>query len=243
MAKYGLIGRNISYSFSKDFFTRKFESENSPHSYVNFDIPQIEDFTKILQDNPDVKGFNVTIPYKQKIIPYLDLLDKEAEEIGAVNVIKVNKNGQLKGYNTDHYGFARALEGFYPFSEKTALILGTGGASKAIEYVLKALGFDYRFVSRSPKGDSLSYTQLTWEIMNYYKLIVNCTPLGTFPKIEEFPPIPYEIIGSEHMLFDLIYNPSQTEFLKFGNLKGAKTSNGLKMLEQQAIKAWSIWRS
>lgn len=243
MAKYGLIGKNISYSFSKEFFTKKFDHENRKHSYENFDIPDIEHFPKLLKEHPEVKGFNVTIPYKEQIIPYLDQLDKEAEAIGAVNVIKMKKNGQLKGYNTDHYGFARALEDFYPFSDKTALILGTGGASKAIEYVLKALEFDYRFVSRKPKENELSYSELNKETITHFKLIVNCTPLGTHPNIQEFPPIPYQFIGEEHMLFDLIYNPAQTEFLKMGYLKGAKTCNGLKMLEQQALKAWSIWRS
>lgn len=243
MAKYGLVGKNIDYSFSKEFFTRKFEKEHRHHSYENFDIPKIEDFPKILESHPKLKGMNVTIPYKEQIIPFLDHLDKEAEDIGAVNTIKVKKNGKLKGYNTDHYGFARALEDFYPFSDKTALILGTGGASKAIEYVLKALNFEYRFVSRNPEPGQLTYKELHREHLEYHKLIINCTPLGTHPNIQEFPPIPYQYLGTEHMLFDLIYNPSQTEFLKMGHLQGAKTSNGLKMLEQQALKAWSIWRS
>ena len=243
MAKYGLIGKNISYSFSKEFFSQKFEREHRKHTYENFDIQDIKEFQDILKFNPKLKGLNVTIPYKEQIIPYLDILDKEAKEIGAVNTIRVKKNGKLKGYNTDHYGFARALEDFYPFSAKTALILGTGGASKAIEYVLKALEFDYRFVSRSPKDNQFRYSDLGKNEIMYFKLIINCTPLGTYPNTEEFPPIPYEHITDENMLFDLIYNPSQTEFLKMGFLKGAKTSNGRKMLEQQALKAWSIWRS
>lgn len=243
MAKYGLIGKNISYSFSKEFFTQKFEKEHRKHSYENYDIQDITEFPSVLKSNPKLKGLNVTIPYKEEIIPYLDLLDKEAEQIGAVNTIKVKKNGKLKGFNTDHYGFARALEDFYPFTAKTALILGTGGSSKAIEYVLKTLDFDYQFVSRNASENQLSYSDLDRELITYYKLIINCTPLGTYPNTKEFPAIPYQYITDQHMLFDLIYNPSQTEFLKMGFLKGAKTSNGLKMLEQQALKAWSIWRS
>lgn len=173
---------------------------------------------------------------------YLDNLDQEAETIGAVNTIKVKKNGKLKGYNTDHYGFAKSLEAFYPFSAKTALILGTGGASKAVEYVLRAMAFEYRFVSRNPKDNALSYQELNRETLAHFKLIVNCTPLGTFPNTLAYPPIPYQYLDTSHMLFDLIYNPRMTEFMKLGQLRGAKTLNGLKMLEQQALKAWSIWR-
>jgi len=242
MAKYGLIGKNISYSFSQQFFTNKFEKENRPHSYENFDLESIEQFPELLKKEEGLKGFNVTIPFKESIIPFLDCMDKEAEAIGAVNTIKVKKDGQLKGYNTDHYGFAKSLEDFYPFTNKTALILGTGGASKAIEYVLNALDFEYKFVSRTKSENNLTYDEINKDVLDYYSLIINCTPLGTFPRVNECPPIPYQHISSHHMLFDLIYNPSQTEFLKMGYLKGAKTMNGLKMLELQALKAWTIWR-
>lgn len=243
MAKYGLIGKNIAYSFSKKFFNEKFEQEHRKDTYENFDLESIERFPELIKESKKLKGLNVTIPYKEAIIPYLDKLDPEAEIIGAVNTIKIKKNGKLVGYNTDHYGFAKALEVFFPIESKTALILGSGGASKAISYVLDTLGFDYKIVSRTASEDGLTYQQLNETIMTNHALIINCTPLGTFPNIEEYPHIPYQFINKDHMLFDLIYNPNKTEFLKLGFASGAKISNGQKMLEQQALKAWSIWKS
>lgn len=244
MAKYGLIGKNIGYSFSMAFFSTKFEQEKRKDTYHNFDIENVAELTQILESQKEIKGLNVTIPYKEDVIPMLDRLDKEAKKIGAVNTIKILKDGRLAGYNTDHYGFAQALASFLPLTEKTALILGSGGSSKAIRYVLEAMNFDYKMVSRTPSDDnSLSYEDLTQEVLERHCLIVNCTPVGTFPNVQDCPDIPYQYITRKHMLFDLIYNPRETEFLKRGFAKGAKVSNGLKMLEYQAKKAWSIWKS
>lgn len=243
MAKYGLVGKDIAYSFSKTFFSIKFEKENRQDTYHNFDIESIDQFPKIISENPDLKGLNVTIPYKEAIIPFLDRIDKEAQEIGAINTIKFQNDGSLKGYNTDHYGFAKALANFLPLKDKSALILGTGGASKAIKYVLKTMGFRYQVVSRKKNESTITYSSLNKKIIEDHCLIINCTPLGTSPNISACPTIPYQFITKDHLLFDLIYNPSQTEFLKLGRAQGAKTSNGLKMLEHQAKKAWKIWRS
>jgi shikimate dehydrogenase len=243
MAKYGLVGKNISYSFSQAFFSVKFEKEKRKDTYQNFDINVIEEFRNILVQNPDLKGLNVTIPYKEKVLPYLDKIDKEAKKIGAVNTIKIKRDGKLIGYNTDHHGFAKALSNLFPLYSKTALILGTGGASKAITYVLDAMNFDYKTVSRTKKGKTIIYEELTKELMANHCLIVNCTPLGTFPNFKECPNIPYEFLTKQHVLFDLIYNPKETEFLKRGFAKGARVTNGLKMLEYQAKKSWKIWKS
>ncbi len=243
MAKYGLIGKDISYSFSKTFFSVKFEQENRQDTYHNFDIESIDEFPKIVSITDSLRGLNVTIPYKETIIPLLDRIDNEAAEIGAVNTIKFQNDGSLKGYNTDHYGFAKSLANFLPIKEKTALILGTGGASKAIKYVLDTMDFTYKIVSRTKKENTITYNDLTRDIVASHYLIINCTPLGTSPNITECPNIPYQYITADHVLFDLIYNPSQTEFLKLGRVQGARTSNGLKMLEYQAKKAWKIWRS
>ena len=243
MAKYGLIGKNIGFSFSKTFFTTKFSQENRPDSYTNFDVESIDTLKEIIKDNSTLKGLNITIPYKESVIPLLDRLDKEAKKIGAVNTIKINRDGKLVGYNTDHYGFAKSLADFFPLKDKTALILGTGGAAKAIAYVLDTMGFDYKYVSRTKTETTLSYNDLNRDIILSHHLIINCTPLGTFPKVQEFPNIPYQYLTSDHLLFDLIYNPRETEFLKIGHAKGARVTNGLKMLEYQAKKAWLIWKS
>ncbi len=243
MSNFGLIGKNIGYSFSKSFFSEKFEKEKSSHSYENFDIPSIINFPQIIAETLDLKGLNVTIPYKEEVIPFLDSLDEEARKIGAVNTIKISEDKKLIGYNTDHFGFQKALEDFLPLQQKTALILGAGGASKAIAYVLEKLGFDFKFVSRKTVSNSFDYSSLNQSIIENHLLIINCTPLGTFPNITDCPPIPYQFLTENHFLFDLIYNPAETEFLKRGKLKGATTSNGLKMLELQAEKAWAIWNS
>jgi shikimate dehydrogenase len=243
MDKYGLIGKNIGFSFSKTFFTAKFLQEKRSDTYVNFDINTIDKLRAIVKENSNLRGLNITIPFKESVIPLLDRIDKEAKKIGAVNTVKINRNGKLVGYNTDHYGFAKSLADFLPMREKTALILGTGGAAKAIAYVLDTMDFDYRYVSRTKHKTNLTYTELNNTIISRYFLIVNCTPLGTFPKTEEFPDIPYEFLTHDHVLFDLIYNPRETEFLKMGQAKGARVTNGLKMLAYQAKKAWHIWKS
>lgn len=243
MSKFGLIGKNIDYSFSKKFFSEKFENENLPHSYQNFDIPSIDLFKEIISETIGLKGLNVTIPYKEAVISYLDFLDETAEKIGAVNTIKISEDKKLIGYNTDYFGFQKSLEQFIPLQQKTALILGTGGASKGIAYALEKLGFEFKFVSRTENLNTISYISLNKSILENHLLIVNCTPLGTFPNIHEYPAIPYEFVTENHLLFDLIYNPTETEFLKQGKIRGAKTSNGLRMLELQAEKAWEIWNS
>ena len=243
MSKFGLIGKNIDYSFSKKFFSEKFERENLPHSYENFDIPSIEFIKEIISENNDLKGLNVTIPYKESVMPYLDFLDETAKKIGAVNTIKISEDKKLTGFNTDFYGFQKSLDKFLPLPQKTALILGTGGASKAIAYALEMLGFDYKFVSRTENSTSFSYESLNKSTIENNLLIVNCTPLGTFPNIHEYPAIPYKFVTKNHLLYDLIYNPAETEFLKQGKIRDAKTSNGLKMLELQAEKALEIWNS
>ena len=243
MAKYGLIGKNIGYSFSKAFFTTKFSQENRTDTYLNFDIASIESLKDVIQANETLKGLNVTIPYKESVIPLLDRIDKEAKKIGAINTIKIHQDGSLVGYNTDHYGFAKALADFLPLKEKSALILGTGGASKAVSYVLDAMNYKYQLVSRTKTEMTLSYDELNEDLISNHLLIINCTPLGTFPKTQEFPDIPYQYLSKDHLLFDLIYNPLETVFLRLGRAQGTQVTNGLKMLEYQAKKAWSIWKS
>tara|TARA_R100001480_G_scaffold152548_1_gene154698 strand:- start:264 stop:995 length:732 start_codon:yes stop_codon:yes gene_type:complete len=243
MAKYGLVGHNIGYSFSKTFFTAKFEQENRNDTYHNFDVECIEKLEEIISKTEDLKGLNITIPFKESVLPLLDRVDKEAQKIGAVNTIKFLKDGRLAGYNTDYYGFAKALADLLPLKEKTALILGSGGASKAVTYVLEAMDFKFKIVSRTKKDGVLTYKDLNKEIIQSHYLIVNTTPVGTFPNTTEFPNIPFQYIGKDHVLFDLIYNPRETEFLKMGYAKGARVSNGMKMLEYQAKKSWKIWKS
>ena len=242
MKIYGLIGRNIDYSFSRGYFSEKFSKENlTDHQYQNFDITSIELVSDILKNN-SVEGLNVTIPYKEEIIPYLDELDGTAEVIGAVNVIQI-KNKRSIGFNSDYYGFYESLKPYLKSYMDKALILGTGGASKAITHALKNLNIDFTYVSRNPDFSELSYTQLDDDIINSYKLIINCTPLGTHPNIDQSPDIPYESLTDRHLLYDLIYNPSTTLFMKKGLEKGANVVNGLKMLTLQAEKSWEIWNS
>lgn len=243
MSKFGLVGKNIAYSFSKSFFSEKFKNENLLHTYKNFDIASIELFKKIIIENTDLEGLNVTIPYKEEVIPFLDSLDEVASKIRAVNTIKILENKSTIGFNTDYFGFQKSLEEFLPLQKKTALILGTGGASKAIAYALEKLDFNFKFVSRNADSINLNYSDLHKSIIENHLLIINCTPLGTLPNIADFPPIPYQFLTKNHLLFDLIYNPAETEFLRRGKLKGTRTSNGLKMLELQAEKAWEIWNS
>lgn len=238
---FALVGRNISYSFSRAYFSKKFENEHiTDAEYVNFDLQSISELTQKLQHNPNLKGMNVTIPYKKEIIPFLASLDKTAKAIGAVNTIKVTEKG-LIGYNTDYYGFSESLKPLLKPHHNKALILGTGGASNAIAYALEQLGISFRFVSRTPDNEQFSYSDLSSEILDEYKIIINCTPLGTFPEVDNSPPIPYQFLTDKHLLYDLIYNPEKTTFLKKGELQKATIINGLKMLELQAEKSWQIW--
>ncbi len=212
------------------------------YRYENFDLESIEEFPDMLRNNPGLVGLNVTIPYKEAIIPYLDELDVEAARIGAVNTIKIGAGG-LKGYNTDAYGFQKSLEPLLRGQHKKALILGTGGASKAVAHVFRSLSIAFRYVSRQPGPGQLSYESLGEDIMNSHAIIVNTTPLGTHPNISEKPLVPYDLISPDHLLFDLIYNPEKTAFLQEGEKRGAQIKNGLRMLELQAEKAWEIWNS
>ena len=239
--RFGLLGKDISYSFSKGYFTKKFSDLGlNNHSYENFDLPSIAQFMGLIENTKDLEGLNVTIPYKEAVIPYLTELHYKAEQIGAVNTIKFTKKG-LVGYNTDAYGFEKSIEPLLKKQHGKALILGTGGASKAVAYVFGTLKIDYKFVSRTQGQNRITYGELTREVMEDHSILVNCTPLGTHPDISRKPPVPYQFLGSDHLLFDLIYNPDQTAFLKEGKAKGAVISNGLRMLELQAEKAWEIW--
>lgn len=244
MDKYGLIGFPLGHSFSINFFNEKFENEGIKAKYINFEIPQIEDLPEILASNPELKGLNVTIPYKQKVMAYLDELSPEAKAIGAVNVIRVSHKGKdvvLKGFNSDVIGFTRSIEPMLEPAHKKALILGTGGASRAIEYGLKTLGLETLFVSRTKKENSITYEEVTPEIIREYNVIVNCTPLGMYPKADTCPDIPYEAMNGHTILYDLIYNPDETLFLTKGAKYGAITKNGLEMLLLQAFASWDFW--
>jgi len=241
MDKYGLVGRDISYSFSKNYFENKFTEEEISAKYQNYDLPNLADFREIVAHEKNLKGINVTIPYKQSILPFLDQLDEQAAKIGAINTIQI-KNKKLVGYNTDCFGFMKSLFPLLEKQHKEALILGTGGAAKAVAHALRSLGIAYTFVSRNPTKNDLSYQQVNEEILSNKFLIINCTPLGTFPNVEEAPNIPYEFLGRRHLLYDLIYNPSLTTFLANGKNKGCKLYNGQKMLEYQAERSWEIWQ-
>jgi len=240
---FGLLGKHISYSFSRGYFAKKFEVlDLKKHEYRNFDIQDIADFPSILKKELFLKGMNVTIPYKEEIIQHLDILDKTAKEIGAVNTIKFTKRGNLKGYNTDVIGFENSISPYLKGHHKFALILGTGGASKAVAYALKRNKIQYKFVSRNPLGkEQISYEDLTKEVVSKYHVIVNCTPIGTSPDIHLSPNIPYQFLTAQHLLFDLIYNPEISAFLSKGKEKGASIKNGYEMLEMQAEESWRIW--
>lgn len=212
------------------------------HSYENFDLQEIGEFKYLIKENRTIKGFNVTIPYKEQIIPFLSDLDIEAKTIGAVNTIKIEKDRTI-GYNTDAYGFQKSIAPYLEMHNERALILGTGGASKAVAYVLKKLGIAFTFVSRTPGPGELDYSDLNRELMHTHTILINCTPLGTYPNITNKPDIPYGSITPKHLLYDLIYNPDKTEFLRRGEQAGARIINGAKMLEFQAEKAWEIWNS
>lgn len=240
---YGLVGRNISYSLSRAHFAKKFDQEHIPDSfYTNFDIQDINEFPSLITDHPNLAGMNVTIPYKEAVIPFLDELDETAEAIGAVNVIQL-KGNRLIGHNSDYYGFQKSLEPHLKQNHKKALILGTGGASKAVAFALKKLNINFKYVSRNPKLKQFAYSDLNKEIVQSHTIIINTTPLGTFPNVNDKPEIPYKFINENHLLFDLIYNPEETTFLKLGKKNGAAIMNGEAMFEFQAAKAWEIWHA
>ena len=245
MDTYGLIGYPLGHSFSRDFFRDKFQGEQLDAEYLNFEVPDAHDVLEVLAAHPTLRGFNVTIPYKEKIIPYLDEVSKEARAIGAVNVVRVEHRGskrRLLGFNTDVTGFTQSIRPFIRSHHTKALILGTGGSSKAVNYALThTFGMQTLLVSRYERPGTVTYQALTPEALQEYCIIVNCTPVGMFPKTTACPAIPYEALTGRHLLFDLIYNPEQTLFLKKGKAQGADTKNGLEMLLLQALESWRIW--
>ncbi len=244
MDKYGLIGYPLGHSFSISYFNEKFKNEGIDAVYENYEIPTIEQLPEVLDTNPELRGLNVTIPYKEKVISYLDSLSPEASEIGAVNVIKIEHKGKktvLKGYNSDVIGFTRSIEPLLEPYHKKALILGTGGASKAIEFGLRSLKLETLKVSRTGKDGAIRYTDITPEMMKEYNVIVNCTPCGMFPHADECPDLPYNAMDNHTLLYDLIYNPDETLFLTKGKKKGAIIKNGLEMLLLQAFASWEFW--
>ncbi len=244
---YGLIGYPLGHSFSQNYFNQKFEAESINAQYVNFEIPDIGDFMEVIAENPDLNGLNVTIPYKEQIIPYMNEMDDDAAKIGAVNVIKFirSKDGAIKfkGYNSDIIGFCDSISPLLTTKMRKALILGTGGAAKAVRQGLVNLGIEPTFVSRSLRAGMLSYSELTPEVMASHHVIVNTTPVGMYPHTQECPEIPYNLLTHEHLCYDLIYNPDVTMFMKKAQEKGATTKNGLEMLLLQAFAAWNIWNS
>jgi shikimate dehydrogenase len=250
MLRYGLIGKTLQHSFSKTYFSEKFRASNISHlySYENYELPTIAQFPELLANQPNIRGLNVTIPYKQAIIPFLDELDSKAEKIGAVNTIRFS-NGKLIGYNTDIVGFKQSLINWLPastLSQIKALILGTGGASQAVQVALSELAeASFTLVSRQKKPDIISYSELKQhpEYLQDFNLIVNTSPLGTYPDTDNAPDIPYKHLSSQHYLYDLVYNPATTLFMKKGTQQGALVKNGYQMLELQAEAAWRIWQS
>ena len=276
MTTYGLIGYPLGHSFSRKFFTEKFEKEGIDAQYLNFEIPSIEEFPEIIKNNPELRGLNVTIPYKQQVMQYLDDISEEAKAIGAVNVVRIERpspqptpimgretmrnagnkpdglpmkgdmseglRGSLIGYNSDVIGFVESIKPLLKPHHKKALILGTGGASKAIRYGLeKKLGMKALFVSRSAREGIITYEEVTAEVLKEYEVIVNCSPVGMYPHVDECPALPYEAMNENNLLYDLVYNPLETLFMKKGAEQGATVKNGLEMLHLQAIASWKFW--
>ena len=276
MTTYGLIGYPLGHSFSRKFFTEKFEKEGIDAQYLNFEIPSIEEFPEIIKNNPELRGLNVTIPYKQQVMQYLDDISEEAKAIGAVNVVRIERpspqpspimgretmrnagnkpdglpikgdmseglRGSLIGYNSDVIGFVESIRPLLKAHHKKALILGTGGASKAIRYGLeKKLGMKTLFVSRSAREGIITYEEVTAEVLKEYEVIVNCSPVGMYPHVDECPALPYEAMNENNLLYDLVYNPLETLFMKKGAEQGATVKNGLEMLHLQAIASWKFW--
>jgi shikimate dehydrogenase len=245
--QFGLIGKNISHSFSKKYFEAKFKDLGiKKSSYELFPLTEIKEITSLLVNNPNLKGFNITIPYKESIIPFLDELSPEAKTIGAVNTVKVtfqNEKPFLTGYNTDAFGFKQSVKPFIKAHHERVLILGTGGAAKAVSYVLQNMGINTLLVSRVPNEHQIGYDQINEYVIKHHYLIINCTPVGMFPHENSLPNLPYSLLTDKHTLIDLIYNPTETLFLKKGKEYGTNTLNGLSMLQQQAEKSWLIWSS
>ncbi|HUS86560.1 MAG TPA: shikimate dehydrogenase [Bacteroidales bacterium] len=244
MKKYGIIGYPLGHSLSKEFFNRKFEREGLDCVYENFELSHINLFPQLIKKEKSLIGLNVTLPYKVDVIQYLDKLDHEARDAGAVNVVKIDIKGgrrSLKGFNSDIFGFVESLRPILHAGISSALILGTGGASKAVAIGLKRLNIGYRFVSRTPGKDIQGYPELTEKVIRQNLLIINSTPVGMFPDIGQSPPIPYQFLTEEHLLFDLVYNPAETIFLQKGLERGSQIKNGLEMLELQAVRSWEIW--
>ena len=260
---YGIIGYPLGHSFSRGFFTEKFAREGINARYVNFEIPDAAMLRDIVRDNPALRGLNVTLPHKQAVIPLLNELSDEAKEIGAVNVIRIERlndlqfndcrlkslNHQilkssihLKGFNSDIIGFTESIRPLLQPWHTKALILGTGGASRAIRVGLTRLGIEWTYVSRKAGPSLLSYSDLTAEVMQEHTVIVNCSPVGMFPKVDEAPAIPYEFLTAKHLLFDLVYNPEDTLFMQKGRAQGATVKNGLEMLHLQAVASWNFWQ-
>lgn len=248
MIKLGLIGYPLGHSFSKTYYLSKFDKEKIQNiDYDLYPIATIEEFKRLYQHNYDFRGVNVTIPYKVSILPYLDELSEEARAIGAVNCVTIDRSNSstplLKGYNTDAYGFEHSLRPLLKSFHKKALVLGNGGAAKAVVYTLQKLGIPFLLVSRTRTNGDITYEELTKDIIHDHQVIINCSPVGTFPNINECPAIPYDAIGEQHILYDLIYNPEETLFLKKGKDAGAVIKNGYEMLVLQAEENWSIWKS
>ena len=245
MQQYGLIGYPLGHSFSKRFFTEKFENEHIDAVYESYPIENIQKFSELIADVA-LSGLNVTIPYKEQVIPFLDELDENAAQIGAVNVIKFirsNNTLTLKGFNTDAVGFENSLRPYLKPHHTKALILGTGGASKAIKFVLQKSGIETMYVSRTQADDRFTYFDLNEQIISDFTVIVNASPVGTFPKVKDCPAIPYQYLSDKHLLFDVVYNPAETLFLKKGREQGVVGLNGEQMLVEQALAAWRIWNN
>ena len=247
MDQYGLIGYPLKHSFSMSYFNDKFAAEQIDAEYVNFEIPSIREFKAIIKNHPNLKGLNVTIPYKEQVIPYLNQLNENAKMIGAVNVIKIERSkGKIKkltGFNSDIIGFKKSLEPLLHPQHKKALVLGTGGSAKAIYYGLQQLGITPTYVAREKESNALTYDELNEHDIATHTIIVNCTPVGMWPHVDERPKIPYEYLTSEHLLYDLLYNPNETLFMKSGAEQGATVKNGLEMLLLQAFASWEFWQN
>lgn len=245
MDKYGLIGYPLGHSFSIGYHNQRFADEGINAKYYNFEIKDIEQIVEVLSQNPELKGLNVTIPYKEKVLPYLDYVSPEARAIGAVNVIRVLHEGSkvvLRGYNSDVIGFVQSIEPMLESHHKKALVLGTGGASKAVTYGLKSLGIEPVCVSRYERPGTVQYESITPDVVHEYNVIVNCTPVGMFPKTDACPTLPYDALDEDNILYDLIYNPDETLFMKKGAERGAQVKNGLEMLLLQAFASWEFWQ-
>lgn len=241
MRRFGLIGKTLTHSFSQTYFSKKFEQEGITDClYQNFELPQIQDIDALLDQYPDLKGFNITIPYKEEILPYLFQLNEVVQAIGACNCVKVI-DGKFYGFNTDVIGFRNSLQTQLKPHHTKALILGWGGAAKAVAYTLTFLGIDYLVVSRKNTEGTIAYTDVNQELLEQHTLIVNTTPLGMYPNVDAAPQMPYQLLTDKHFLFDLIYNPTQTQFLQLGAQQGAQTANGYEMLVGQAEESWRIW--